>query len=124
MFVGAALDLLCPCVAFVFVYCMCDVLVESADVRIGGIGGAELVTLPYELFYVVGEVRDGIGDVSGGDIYFGGCLKNFSQLGLPRASRDRWLELIHRLLHRSGERVPVCFTEVGVGDAGDLGGFR
>ena len=121
---GAALDLLYPGVAFVFIYCKCDMLVESADARIGGIGGAELVTLPYKLFYVVGEVGDGIGNVSSWDIYFGGCLNNSSQLGLPRASRGRWLELTHSLLHRPGEGVPVCFTEVGVGDAGDLGGFR
>ena len=46
-----------------------------------GVGGAELVTLPYELEGGVGEVRDAVGNVAGGDEMFGGGEEDFAELG-------------------------------------------
>ena len=60
---------------------MCDLLVESGYVRVVGVGGAELVTLPYELEGGVGEVRDAVGNVAGGDEMFGGGEEDFAELG-------------------------------------------
>ena len=79
----ATLDRLCPCIAFGFVYFLCDVLVESAYVGVGGIGGAELVTLPDELFGRVCEVGDMVGDVTGGDVSLGSRGEDTAQLGSP-----------------------------------------
>ena len=108
----AALDRLCPCIAFGFVYCLCDVLVESAYVGVGGVGGAECVAFPDETFGCVGEVRGEVGDITGGDETFGSGYEDMAQLGLPRAGREGRFKKSHRPLHRPGEGVPVCFTEV------------
>ena len=67
---GATLDCLHPRIALGFINRSRDALVESAYVRVGGVGRAELVTLSHKLFNGIGEVRDGIWDVSSWDVYF------------------------------------------------------
>ena len=91
---------------------------------IGGVGGAELVTLSYVLNGGVGEVRDVIRNVAGGNEMFGGGEEDFAKLDFPGTRGGGWLKKSKCLLSFPSEGLPVRFPQVGEGDAGDLGGLR
>ena len=90
---------------------------------VGWIGGAELVTLPYESLGGVWEVGDEIRDVTGGNEMFCGCEEDVAELGFTSTSRGGELEMSEGLLCFPGERLPVRFSKVGVGNAWDLWGL-
>ena len=97
---------------------MCDLLVESGYVWVGGVSEAELVTLVQKLYGCVREVWDAVGDVAGGVEVFGGGEENFVEMGFTGICRGGWLKKIKCLLSFPSEGLPVRFPQVGEGDAG------
>ena len=67
-------------------------LVESANVWVGGVGGAEKVTFLLQLSDGVCEAGGVVGDMTGGYVFVRGYLDDSSQLGLPRTGRERRLK--------------------------------
>ena len=63
--------------------------VERADEWIGGGLCTEGVTLADEGFGGVGEVGDAVGDVAAGDMFPGGCSKDFPEHLLPGTTKER-----------------------------------
>ena len=112
---GAALDLLRPSVSLGFCNFLVDVKVESVYEWVGGVGGAEMITLPYELDCGGREVRNEVWDVTSGNEMFSGGEEGFAELGFTGTCRGGELKL--------SEGLPVRFPQVGEGDAGNLGGL-
>ena len=48
-------------------------LVEEVYVWVCWVSGAESVTVTYKSFSLVGEVRDGVWDISSGNVFASGC---------------------------------------------------
>ena len=72
-----------------------------------------MVTLPYELEGGVGEVRDAVGNVAGGDEMFGGGEEDFAELGFTGTCGGGWLKKRKGLLSFPSEGLPVRFPQVG-----------
>ena len=96
-------------------------LVKNVYVGVCGVGGTEVVTLGDEAFSQVGEVRDEVRNVAIRDVVFGGCLENAAELGLPGATGGGQVQTGKALLGLTGERLPVRFVQVDIGDAGWVG---
>ena len=76
-----------------------------------------------EGFGGVGEVGDAVGDVAAGDMFPGGCSKDFPEHLLPGTTGGRKpFQIVEGFLRFPGEGVPVGLAEVSEGVMGrDLG---
>ena len=102
---------------------MGDTLVESADGRIGGIVGAEVVSSSDELFGGIREVGDVVADVAGWDVVFCCCEENSAELGFTSTRGGGHFKSPESLLRFPGEGFPVRFLQVGKRDTGNFGGL-
>ena len=100
---GAVLYFLCPGIAFGLGYFTCYGQFKRMNERVGGIGGAEMVTLTYELDCGGWEVRDVIWDMTSGNEMLSGGEEDFAKLGFTGTCRGGELKLSEGLLCFPGE---------------------